>query len=198
MLAAGVEQVTGDRGAPHPLGGRSLARLRRRCQAKLEALGLQLPVPFTIEGFCAVLGERLGVRIVLVPVDTSTGPCGLWVATDTTRYFFYEQTTSQLHQEQIIGHEAGHLVFDHDGADVRDGAELAGLLGLDVTVIRRMLGRTSYTTEEEQEAEVFGTLLLERAVHATRAAPPPMDPDAAAVIGRVQAALTGSTDPPGL
>jgi hypothetical protein len=188
--------VTGDLQAPHPLRGRNLARLRQRCQAKLDALGLQLPVPFTIEGFCAALGERLGVRIVLCPVDTSTGPCGLWVATATACYFFYEKATSQLHQEQIGCHEAGHLVFNHDSADVADGRELAGLLGLDVELVRRVLARTNYTTEQEQEAEVFGTLVLERAVHAVPASPPLADPDALAVLDRVQAALTGSSDDP--
>lgn len=61
--------------------------LRERCQAKLKGLGLDLPVPFTIEAFCEALAAHLGRQIVLCPVDTRTGPSGLWVATATTDYF---------------------------------------------------------------------------------------------------------------
>jgi hypothetical protein len=191
-------QVTSDppkRGRERPRGV-ALGRLRRRCQARLDALGLDLPVPFTIEAFCEDLGRRLGRQIVLCPVDTYTGSCGLWVATDTTDYFFYEGTTTPLHKEVIVGHEAGHLVFGHSSADVMP-EELAGLLGLDVALVRHVLGRTSYSTEEEQEAEVFGTVLLEQAVRAAAPARHPASPEDAEVLHRVQAALTGLNDPHG-
>lgn len=174
-----------------------LARLRRRCQAKLDSLGLDLPVPFTAEAFCQGLGVCLGRPIVLCAVDTRTGPCGLWVATVSTHYFFYERATSSLHKEQIVGHEAGHAVFEHASADVLDGDELAGLLGLDVQLVRQVLGRNAYSMQEEREAEVFGTFVLERAVHAPPPAQPPVRPEDAAVLERVRSALgspAGSPD----
>jgi hypothetical protein len=137
-------------------------QLRRRCQAKLNELHLELPVPVTPEGLCRALGQRLGRQIVPCPVDTRTGPCGLWVATVGTDYFFYEQATSALHQLLIVGHEAGHLVLGHHSADVLHG-ELARLLGLDLKLVRQVLGRRSHTTAEEQEAEVFGRIMVGRA-----------------------------------
>jgi hypothetical protein len=172
--------------------GVALGRLRRRCQAKLHELDLDLPVPFTAEGFCQALGQRLGRPIVLCPIDTRTGPCGLWVATDTTDYFLYELATTQLHKELIVGHEAGHLVFGHHSDDVMD-EELARLLGLNVELVRRVLGRRSHSTEQEWVAEVFGTVVVERAVRrpVSRQAQDPAD---AAVLRRVEAALTGSGD----
>jgi hypothetical protein len=190
--------VTGDRagsGRKRPRGGVSLTKLRRRCQAKLAELDLELPVPFTMEGFLQALGARFGRRIVLCPVDTRTGPCGLWVATPSTFYFFYERATSGLHKDQILGHEAGHVAFEDASAHVLNQEELAGLLGLDAAMVRRVLGRTNYEDQEEQRAEVFGTVVLERAVRAVPAAPPPTDPEVAEVLRRVQAALTGSEDP---
>jgi hypothetical protein len=191
--------VTGEQTASD--GARSssraeIARLRRRCQAKLDSLGLDLPVPFTAEAFCQGLGVCLGRPIMLCPVDTRTGPCGLWVATASTHYFFYERATSSLHKEQIVGHEAGHAVFEHASADVLDGDELAGLLDLDVQLIRQVLGRATYSRQEEREAEVFGTFVLERAVHAPPPARPSARPEDAAVLERVRSALGSPADIP--
>jgi hypothetical protein len=171
----------------------AVGELRKACRDKLADLRLELPVPFTIEAFCEALGARLGRQIVLCPVDTRTGPCGLWVALEDVHLFFYERVTSPLHQEQIVCHEAGHAVFEDDAANVLDDEELAGLLGLDPVMVRRVLGRTSYDDEVEQRAEVFGTMVVELAVHAP-AAPPSTDADP--VLHRVQAALTGGDAPP--
>jgi hypothetical protein len=190
--------VTGERAGPsreRPRGGTSLNRLRRRCQARLQALDLELPVPFDIELFCQALAARRGRSIMLCPVDTWTGPCGLWVATDTTDHFFYERATSPLHQDLIVLHEIGHMVCDHGSAEVLDG-ELAGILGLDPELVSRVLGRTTYSSGEEQEAEVLASLLL---VQAVRHPPPsrrPADPEVAAELDRVQAALRGSHNDP--
>jgi len=189
--------VTADRptwGRERPRGV-ALGRLRRHCQAKLQELHLDLPVPFTIEAFCQALGARLGRQIVLCPVDTRTGPCGLWVATDTTDYFLYERATTPLHREQIVGHEAGHRVFNHRSAEVMHD-ELAELLDLNVELVRQVLGRTAYSDQEEQVAEVFGTLVVEQAVRAVVPVRQPPDPEIAAVLDRVQTALTGSDNAP--
>jgi hypothetical protein len=175
--------------------GVALRQLRQRCKNKLQDLQLELPAPFTIERFCELLGQRLSRQIVLCPVDTRTGPCGLWVATPTTDYFLYESATTPLHREQILLHEAGHRAFNHHSAEVMHD-ELAKLLGLDVELIRHVLGRTTYSDTEEQEAEVFGTFVLEQAVRAVIPAPQPADPEVAAVLHRVQTALTGSDSAP--
>ncbi len=166
-----------------------LTRVRRRCKAKLQ--GLDLPVPFDIHAFCQALEIRRGRQIRLCPVDTRTGPCGLWVATTGTDYLFYEQATTRLHQDHIRLHELGHLVFNHHSGEVLD-EELAGVLGLDVELIRRMLARTTYSTDEEQEAEVFATLVLERAVRDPLPSQRPADPEIAGVVDRLQATLEGA------
>lgn len=178
-------------GRERPRGGTSLNRLRRRCQAKLQALHLELPVPFDIEAFCDVLGARLGRQIVLCPVDTRTGPCGLWVATATADYLFYERATTRLHQLLIVAHEAGHMVFGHHSAEVMHD-ELARLLGLNVELVRHVIGRQSYVTAEEQEAEVFGRLIVERAAGDARPVPRPATTESA-IVGRLESALEAPT-----
>jgi hypothetical protein len=161
-------------------------RLRRRCENELRRL--ELPVPFTIETFCEVLGAHLGRPIVLCPVDTHTGPCGLWVALPEVHLFFYERDTTPLHKALILGHEAGHAVFDDDAADVLDDEELAGLLGLNPVMVRRVLGRTSYDDEVEQRAEVFGRLVVERAARDAPATPRPATQELE-IVGRLESAL---------
>lgn len=193
MTADGSWQATADR-LTRPRGrprGAALRQLRQRCKDKLQELQVELPVPFTIERFCENLGQRLGRQIVLCPVDTQTGPCGLWVATPAIDYFLYEQDTTPLHREQILGHEAGHRAFNHHSAEIMHH-ELSKLLGLDVDLIRHVLGRTTYSDTEEQEAEVFGTFVLEQAIRAVVPVPQPADPVVAAVLHRVETALTGS------
>jgi hypothetical protein len=166
-----------------------LTRVRRRCEAKLQ--GLDLPVPFDVQAFCQTLEIRRGRPIRLCPVDTRTGPCGLWVATAEVDYLFYEQATTRLHQDHIRLHELGHLVFNHHSGEVLD-EELAGVLGLDVQLIRQVLARTTYSTAEEQEAEVFATLVLERAVRDPLPSGRPADPEIAKVVDRLQATLGGA------
>jgi hypothetical protein len=161
-------------------------RLRQRCENELRKL--ELPVPFTIEAFCETLGNRLGRPIVLCPVDTRTGPCGLWVALPKIHLFFYERDTTPLHKALILGHEAGHAVFEDDAANVLDEEELAGLLGLDPAMVHQVLGRTSYDDEVEQRAEVFGRLVVERAARDAAPTPRPATQELE-IVQRLESAL---------
>lgn len=89
------------------------------------------------------------------------GPFGLWVATDTADYIFYQQETSLAHQDHIILHEVGHILADH----VSDGSDPAawGTILPDISyhVINRALRRTAYEEEHELEAELVATIILE-------------------------------------
>jgi hypothetical protein len=70
--------------------------------------------------------------------------------------------TSPLHREHIALHEIGHLLAGHQGqVGVED---IAGLLlpDLNPALVRAVLKRTCYSSEQEWEAEYFATLVLER------------------------------------
>jgi hypothetical protein len=145
-----------------------LKGLRARCEA---ALGdIEIPVPFDIQTLCDRVSARRGRTLRLLPKDASSGPCGLWLALPEADYVFFEPETSLLHRDHIILHELGHLLCDHGASETIDDDVLRELLpSLDLTMVRRVLGRTTYSSVEEQEAEMFATLVLERA----RQAPPP-------------------------
>jgi hypothetical protein len=84
-------------------------------------------------------------------------------------YVFYEHETSQLHREHIILHELGHLLCEHQPTEVIDAEVVAQLFPhLNPAVVHRVLGRTTYTAVEEQEAEMLASLVRERVEHESR------------------------------
>ncbi|MFF4954953.1 toxin [Streptomyces chattanoogensis] len=142
---------------------RTLRRLRRGAKGLLARL--ELPERCDVVTLCEHLSRERGRALHLVPVVMgSSHPCGIWVALETADIVIFEAHTSKLHQDHIIAHELAHMLCNHKGTAERLGA--SGLFSmfphLDPQRVRDALGRTSYSTEEEQEAEIMATLLLER------------------------------------
>lgn len=135
-------------------------RLWRRCR-KLAGT-VPLPVPFELPAFTAGLSARLGRPVELLPLPAgSRGTCGVLVSTDRAEYIGYPSDTTLLHQQHIVLHEVGHLLCGHQGT----GTAAVGTLvpHLSGELIHRVLGRDAYTDVQEQEAELFASLLLHRA-----------------------------------
>ncbi|MEU8183489.1 hypothetical protein AB0B85_17415 [Micromonospora sp. NPDC049044] len=139
-----------------------LHRLRRRCERILDEL--EVPEPFDIQTLCDALGARRGRPIHLMPIRLPAQTvCGMCVPTRDFDAIFFEQDTSPLHQQLIIGHELGHLLAGHRATEVLD-ADASRLLlpDLDPQLVQRSLGRSNYAAAEEREAEMIGSLLLRR------------------------------------
>lgn len=162
---------------------RQRKKLWRRC--RLLADGLTLPEPFDAEEFVASLAARRGRPIELMPVSAPTGgPCGLLMSTERADYILYPTNTTALHRRHILLHEVGHLLCGHVGSDAgADGAAIDAAAGrelmpnLSPELIRRVLGRTTYTALEEQEAELLASLIAQRVVRddGVREAPVPVE-----------------------
>ncbi|RKS97079.1 hypothetical protein BX286_6890 [Streptomyces sp. 3211.6] len=134
--------------------------LRRRCEQRLAEL--DLPDPFTVEDFRALLEDLRGRPIVLEPLPAlgTDLPCGLWIALPSIDVVYYEERTSPAHQDLIKLHELGHVLCGHSGS--LELSRLAALLpDLTPELVAEVLGagRTSYETAEEQEAEMLALLL---------------------------------------
>ncbi|MCB5181913.1 hypothetical protein [Streptomyces antimicrobicus] len=124
--------------------------LRRRCEAILGQLDLSHP--FSLDALCERVAERRGRPIRLHPLPkeaAESGICGLWVGTATVDYVFYEAQTTPVHREHIVLHELGHILFGHDSVE---GQETGGAAPV-------ILGRTNYTTRQEQEAEMLASMI---------------------------------------
>lgn len=137
-----------------------IERIRRDVAPLVDAL--TLPTPWNLAAFVHSVGRARSRPILLLPTDTTGGMCGMWVATDQADYIAYEQATSGFHRDHIVLHELGHILLGHHGRTL----DLAGR-------------PARYPDLQERQAEVFASLVLQRA---GRKDPPPPSPDVAAVL----------------
>jgi hypothetical protein len=121
---------------------------------------LPLPAPFDVRVLCDQVATRRGRPIRLVPTAGLTGVCGLWIATDTMDLICYESDTTRPHQDHIILHELSHVLCDHFPASLPTKTLLPDL---DPAMVRAVLGRAGYSTDEEREAETLASLIRQRA-----------------------------------
>jgi hypothetical protein len=141
--------------------------LRRRCEQRLA--GLTIPSPFDLDAFAAVVATHRGRPLTLRPMPglRAGAPCGIWIAVPGGDYVFYDPGTSRVHAEHIVLHEIAHMLSGHDtGLDVSGGALARLVPDLDPSTVQRILGRVSYTTAQEREAEVLASLIRARAARA--------------------------------
>ncbi len=139
--------------------------LRRQCERRLR--GIRIPSPFDIDAFCAEVAARRGRPLIRRPVAglSADAPCGLWIGTAEADHVFYDPGTSPLHAEHIVLHELAHILSGHAGAD----GTLARLFpDLDPGTVHRVLGRVSYTTAQEREAEMMASLIRGRSARPPR------------------------------
>lgn len=129
-------------------------RLRRRCRNLLR--DLEVGYPLDVHDLCRRLGDRRGREIRLIPYPLeSPGPLGVCVATETADVIFYQQDTTRPHQDHIILHEVGHILVGHVSVSAADPMRHDPDAG-------RVRMRTVYDSEEELEAELIATIILER------------------------------------
>ncbi|MEU8607674.1 hypothetical protein AB0C29_06705 [Actinoplanes sp. NPDC048791] len=145
-----------------------MSRLRRRCERRLE--NIAIPNPFDLDIFCAAMATYRGRPLTLRPMPgLSAGlPCGLWISVESADYVFYDPETSQLHAEHIVLHELSHMLSGHTtgvnaGSDSKGSGGIGRLVpDLDPRTINTILGRVSYTTTQEREAEMLASLIRAR------------------------------------
>ncbi|MEV6347902.1 hypothetical protein [Actinoplanes sp. NPDC051851] len=140
--------------------------LRRRCERRLR--GVRVPHPFDLDNFSAEIAGLRGRPLHRMPLPGlgSGAPCGIWMATPTADYVFYDPDTSPLHAEHIVLHEIAHILCGHTAA----GAGTALFPDLDPALIASVLGRAGHTTAQEREAEMLASLIR------TAGRPPQDDP----------------------
>jgi hypothetical protein len=151
---------------------------RKQIRRQVDRLlaGVDVPNPFDITTFCMAITRQRGRRIALVPTSGILGDrlapfSGLWIAGPSADFLFYDDSTSQLHWENSVLHELGHLLFDHrpHGTISDDELTLLQLLlpGLSVErlkdIVGGALGRAGYTHRQEREAELFAARVWQRA-----------------------------------
>lgn len=139
----------------------NVRKLIRRCRAAVDQL--DLPEPFDVGELCRRTGNARGRPITVAPLPLSgAAPCGLWLGTPSTDLIFFEANTSPAHQNHIILHELGHVLCHEQNGALDEDLLRALFPNLSPELVRNALGRTRYSAVEEQEAEIFAHLVLER------------------------------------
>jgi hypothetical protein len=140
-----------------------LTGLLQQSEQALAALDLHSTFTF------AQLHERIerhrGRLVHLIPQDLpALAPHGLWVAGEFDDYVFYSASASQVRKRLIISHEYGHMIFD-DASTPTELEQVAAILmpEVDPSVTEILLARSTYDEPIEQRAEVFGTVVIQRA-----------------------------------
>ncbi len=155
--------------------------LRRRCET--VAAELPLPRPFDVKGLCALLAAERGRPIRLLELPGEDETLGAWLATERADLIFYKSDTTPPHQEHIILHELSHVICGHYAAEDADDVRDQLFPDLSPAVVRSVLRRSTYWSQEEQEAELLATMIWRRGRRESGAAPagapPPRRVDAA-------------------
>ena len=146
-----------------------MRRVERRLLAACDRIIEQvpLPVPFNINRYRRALEASRGRPIRLMywePVASldSSHPYGCWLACADEDRFYLRPDLSPLHQALTFLHEAGHMQFGHDrGAGPVDADFIDALVSNPERTGSRL---RMYSREQEREAELFASRVMEHAV----------------------------------
>ncbi len=141
---------------------------QRRKKYAAMVRDLDIPDPFDIKTFCANLTLLIDKPVHLLPQtpheSDSNGSysCGSCYSTKEGHYIAYEHATSQLHQEHIILHEIGHLLFEHVGGKRENFPARLLHPDLDPKMVDGFFRRTVYLEDNEIEAELIASMIQTR------------------------------------
>lgn len=132
--------------------------------ARALAVSLPVPTPFTVRGVLLNVERSTGRPITLHPVPPgwagTAGWCGAWLpAPDRDHIVFVRDPTSTVRNAGTILHEVGHMLLGHEGQPLPPDIDLpsVGIGSLD-----RARGRSGFDDPDEQAAEVFASVILQR------------------------------------
>jgi hypothetical protein len=136
---------------------RERSTLRQRCEARLRTL--PLPEACDLDAIITMVEHLRGRPVEIYPAQDLGGPLGAWTALSTADVITYVEQTSRFHQEHTILHEVAHMLCEH-GPD-------AHFPDISPDTVRMSLWRTIYDSEQEREAEILASLLMERTTSRT-------------------------------
>jgi len=136
---------------------------RHHCEQVLG--GVTVPRPFDLEGLRLELEHHRGRDLLLIGVHPhGVSPSGLWISSFTADYIFFEDSHSEYDIARRVCHDLGHMLLDHTDVSPFSASYLASTLPeLAPTAIERVLGRTAYSQQQEDDADTMATIILERA-----------------------------------
>lgn len=161
--------------------------LEERCAERVRSLGLPLHESLTVEEICEHIGalRQRPVRVVPLPRISLHG---LLVSTEANDYIFVDKRLVPVHRQQVLLHEIGHVVCDHETSSTLIGDASRVLFpSLDPDLILRVVGRDHTDSDAEIEAEMVGSLIGQRISTWTTQRTWPVPPEAQEIADRLTA-----------
>lgn len=171
------------------MAGVDWVSVRRQCARQVEVIerAVGIPDPWSVNVFLDALERFRGRDVDLCAVSWTPGEStGAWACYPDHDVIAYAANTSPLHQDMIILHEVGHLLFAHRGRcllAVDDVQRLAP--DLRPAAFVHLLDRAQGVVEEH-EAEMLATLILRRVATRRSHASAGVGTD---LVGRIHAAF---------
>jgi hypothetical protein len=155
-------------------------RLLSRCQALVRRFerSVAIPSPFDLTVFLHRWTEQRGGRPVeLLPMAITEIPadaCGLWLAFADRDVIAFPADAPLNHRDHIVLHEVGHILAGHGGPTAPRPA-MSGLMtllpDLRPDMVRAVLGRSCGSGQQEIEAELIASLVLQHRPVTARTGP---------------------------
>lgn len=142
---------------------------------------LPLPVPFDLAELRQRIADERGRPLSILAWKPGAVPAsitGACIPYGDRDVIYHQPWATGLHRTQIVLHEIAHLVCGHlpqDTANPKAGAWLTSQLDqLELAAFQRMFARhDNYDDEQEREAEMLASLMMEHAIaHAPTAGDP--------------------------
>lgn len=147
------------------MDGSQLRALEKACRERLRAL--ESSIDFSgvadVDQLCLLLAAHRGRSIHLEAWELPPDVAGACLASDHADYIFFAADAPPPHQEHIKLHEVGHLLCGHQPP--RADVELLRQRFFprqDPALVRAILARMRYDTQQEREAELVATLIEQR------------------------------------
>ncbi|MDV6277536.1 hypothetical protein R3Q06_29015 [Rhodococcus erythropolis] len=152
-----------------------------RVEDLIQALG-PLPTAWNIEELCLSLSTRRRRPLVLHPMNLPALPFGLWYDDGISDHIIYRSTVMGFHRDHVILHEICHMLARHTQIPLAAGPGGAGRAS--VRGAGEFAARINpYTARQEETAESFATLILEKAYRLNPAPVSAFEHRASAVFG---------------
>lgn len=148
-------------------------REARKIARKAEH-AFSLPNDATLELIQEKLERKRGRIITVAELPELAGEelCGIWLICEDQDIVLHAPTKSDWHRQQIILHEFGHMILEHD-LEGQDSELVKTLLpDLDPEQVLRALARSSYTDNAELTAEALADQLATRIINSDAGTPP--------------------------
>jgi Zn-dependent peptidase ImmA (M78 family) len=89
----------------------------------------------------------------------------MWIGCEDIDFVLYDDATSAYHSEHIVLHELGHVLLGHGrrGPGAKDIEHLRSFFPrIDPGTVCHVLNRGGFDDRQEQEAELFASLVMLR------------------------------------